>query len=351
MAVRASAVDAISVAKPVEEALEDVACGELVHHFGPPVAPRIGLDQHAIDRRGGKTLVPEGDRQGRQPREISRKGPRGLGPRTLGAVHVEWQAENQAHRSVLPDQAQQPRRVGGKLAAPDGFERRRRIAHTVRHRDADGLGAEVEAEQLAAVGEGCQRGVVRHGISLAVGPAGGKESMKLTWFGGTALRVYVGGEIVVVDPDTATATVDRGELRAGADRIVGLAGDAATPVIDPALWRPPVVRQIETAPRVAIASIGPSALLIAAAGEPPLVILGAAEPPRFGRWADGAVVVLTSARPSLVAEATVLLDIARPRLIALAVDEPTLDLAIAELSEHLDGAGLVSLEPGLALEV
>ena len=61
--------------------------------------------------------------------------------------------------------------------------------------------------------------------------------------------------------------------------------------------------------------------------------------------------VLTSAGEGLVAEATVLLDVARPQLIALAADEQTLDLAIAELGEHLDGTGLVSLEPGLALEV
>ena len=95
----------------------------------------------------------------------------------------------------------------------------------------------------------------------------------------------------------------------------------------------------------------PASSLLYAVALPPLVILGSAEPPRFGRWADGAVVVLTSGREGLIAEATVLLDVARPRLMALAVDEQTLDTAIEELSEHLDGAGLVSLEPGLALEV
>jgi uncharacterized protein YdiU (UPF0061 family) len=98
-------------------------------------------------------------------------------------------------------------------------------------------------------------------------------------------------------------------------------------------------------------AIGASALLIAAAGEAPLIVLGRGDPPRFGRWADGAVVVLTSVRDSFIAEATVLLDVARPRLIALAADEQSLDTAVAELSEHLDGAGLVSLEPGLAIEV
>ena len=175
--------------------------------------------------------------------------------------------------------------------------------------------------------------------------------MKLTWFGGTTLRVYLGGEIVVVDAERAPAGVDRGELLAGANRVVALAGDAAVRSIDPAAWRPTPVRPMDEQPPAEVLSIGASALLIAAAGEPPLVILGSAEPPRFGRWVDGAVVVLTSGRESFVAEASVLLDVARPRLVALAADEQTLDLAIEELSEHLDGAGLVSLEPGLALEV
>lgn len=176
--------------------------------------------------------------------------------------------------------------------------------------------------------------------------------MKLTWFGGTALRVYVGGEIVVIDPDAAPAGVDRGELLGGVDRVVHLAGDPGVPAIDPADWRPkPAQRSIDPAPPLEVLGIGPAAMLVAAAGEPPLVVLGSGTPPRFGRWADGAVVVLTSGRDSLVAEATVLLDVARPLLIALAADEQKLDTAIEELSEHLQGVGLVSLEPGLAVEV
>jgi hypothetical protein len=173
--------------------------------------------------------------------------------------------------------------------------------------------------------------------------------MKLTWFGGTALRVYLGGEIVVVDADGAAAGVDHGELLAGANHVVVL---GKVPEINPVFWRNrPAARAIEDQPPLEIHGIGPAALLISAAGEPPLVVLGAGELPRFGRWSDGAVVVLCSARESLVADVTVLLDVSRPRLVALAVDEQTLDTAVEELSEHLDGAGLVSLEPGLALEV
>lgn len=176
--------------------------------------------------------------------------------------------------------------------------------------------------------------------------------MKLTWFGGTTLRIYVGGEIVVVNADAAPDSVDRGELLAGADRAVRLAADPAVPAIDPASWRPKAApRAIDASLPVEVLRIEPSSLLIAAAGEPQIVILGTGDPPRYGRWTDGAVVVLTSGRESFVAEATVLLDVARPRLIALAADEQQLDQAIEELSEHLNGVGLVSLEPGLALEV
>ncbi len=175
--------------------------------------------------------------------------------------------------------------------------------------------------------------------------------MKLTWFGGTALRIYLGGEIVVVDPQAAPPEVDRNELLAGANRRVGLTGDLAVPRIDPSRWRPTPPRGIDGPPPLEVLRIGPAALLIASSGEPPLVILGRGELPRFGRWADGAVIVVTSVDESLVSEATALLDVARPRLLALAADEEALDTAVAELAEHLDGASLVSLEPGLALEV
>lgn len=178
--------------------------------------------------------------------------------------------------------------------------------------------------------------------------------MKLTWFGGTTLRVYLGGAILVVDPHGAPKSVDRTELLAGAGHVVSLGDDSKVPLIDPTHWRPrPPVRAVDDTGAVDIdlLRLAPHTLLAAAAGEPPLVILGAGDAPRFGRWADGAVIVLTSAREALVAEATVLLDVARPRLVALALDEDRLDAAIAAIAEHLGGAGLVSLEPGLALEV
>lgn len=173
--------------------------------------------------------------------------------------------------------------------------------------------------------------------------------MQLTWFGGTTFRINIGGEIVVVDAGSATLPVNSTELQSGADHRVRL-GEG--PPVDPVGWRPrPAPRATDPAPPLEILCIGPAATLIAAAGEPPLVILGSGALPRFGRWADGAVVVMTSDRTSLVAEVTALLDVARLRLVAMAGEDAALDHAITALAEHLDGAGLAALEAGLALEV
>lgn len=181
--------------------------------------------------------------------------------------------------------------------------------------------------------------------------------MKLTWFAHTAMRIHIGGRILVADAEAAPDFVDRTELVSGADRLFALASETpGLAPLDPASWRPrPPRRAIEEAApgedAVRLFSIGRRSVLVDAIGEPPLVLIAGSEPPRFGRWAGDAVVVLFGDGEGLVATGTVLLDIARPRLVALAADEQHIDTAVAELREHLDGAALVSLEPGLALEV
>jgi hypothetical protein len=179
--------------------------------------------------------------------------------------------------------------------------------------------------------------------------------MKLTWFAETTIRIHIGGEIFVADPGLAPAGVDRWELLSGANRTFGLAiDDPALAVIDAAVWRPRrVSRPIDDAapPPVDILRIAAGSVLIDAVGEPPLVLLAGSEAPFFGRWADDAAIVLFGAAESLVALGTVLLDVSPPRLLALAADEEALDLSIEVLREHVAGTGIVSLEPGLALEV
>ena len=109
-------------------------------------------------------------------------------------------------------------------------------------------------------------------------------------------------------------------------------------------------RLMEEVPAAEVARLE-RALLIAAAGEPALVIVGDGALPRFGRWAESAVIVLTSASDGLVAEVAALLEVAQPRLVALAMGSQMLDRVVDQIAGHLGGTGLTSLEPGLAVEV
>jgi hypothetical protein len=179
--------------------------------------------------------------------------------------------------------------------------------------------------------------------------------MKLTWFGETAIRIYIGGQIFIVDPQLAPDRVDRAELVAGADRVLRLAeADENLASFDPAEWRPRkaprAIDEDQGPPPVHAYRIGGGAMLIDAVGEPALVLVGG-EAPSFGRWADGAVVVLFGGGEAMGALAEGLLAAARPKLVALAADEAAVDFVVAALKENLDGTGLVSLEAGLALEV
>jgi hypothetical protein len=168
--------------------------------------------------------------------------------------------------------------------------------------------------------------------------------MKLTWFG---------GRIVVIDPATAPESVDRQELVAGADRVLLLASNNARPV-DPDRWRPTVARPLEPEPELEVLTIGPSTLVISAPGEPPLLVADVVELPHLGRWVDGAVFVLFGERGVRLAETIVALDLARPKLLALAASEQVVDELFTKLVERHDDPNvpnLSSLEPGLALEV
>lgn len=180
--------------------------------------------------------------------------------------------------------------------------------------------------------------------------------MKLTWFAGTTIRIHIGGEILVADPDHAPDFVDRHELVSGADRVFALAGDSANlPLLDPARWRPRTGRKAldesDQHAEVLLHRIGEGAVLVDAPGELPLVLAAGSRQPPFGRWADGAVVVLFDNCNAMVTNGILLLDVARPRLIALAAAEQVLESAVTALRGHLEGAALVSLEPGLAIEV
>lgn len=173
--------------------------------------------------------------------------------------------------------------------------------------------------------------------------------MKITWFGRSALRIHLGGQVVVIDAEEADADVDQGEIRSGADHVVGLGGPH--PRVDGKTWKPrPAQRLLEAGEATRIVDIwspGEEALLIDPDEDMPLLVLGGPVP-ELGRWVERAVVLMVG--PGLAERAETLIDGAAPKLIALAASEDAVDAAIGAIRDRLDGTGLVALEPGLAVE-
>lgn len=177
--------------------------------------------------------------------------------------------------------------------------------------------------------------------------------MKLTWFGGTTIRIHIGGAILVVDVDGAPDGIDRAELVSGADMVIAGFG-AGLQVVDSVSWKPRKPMRLldegDDLPKVDVFSVGRGSVLVDAIGEAPLVLLAENSPP-LGRWADNAVITLFGDGGRLTALGAVVLAATPPRLLALAGTEAAVDVAIPALAQQLDGTGLVSLEAGLAVEI
>lgn len=168
--------------------------------------------------------------------------------------------------------------------------------------------------------------------------------MKLTWFGGTTIRIHIGGSIFVCDPRPIDGT-DEAELVSGADHVFGLEDDVAP--IDLAAWLPARGASLLDGPRAPELHVQASRRLavIAADGEAPLV-LAASAPERAGHWARDAVVLAFTTAVAVAA-----LAIFAPRLLLLAMPPEELDRAFETLPSQLRGTSLLALEHGLALEI
>ena len=144
--------------QPVQRALQDEDRGMLVDHLGASGAADVHADQFALDGSGREPLVPQRDGEAGEVGKIAGKGAGRLRARPLAAVHVDGQAEHEADRIAFARDRQQPRRIGLEGLALDGLDAGREPAIGIGHGDADGLGAEIEADQGAAFGP------VRHGF-------------------------------------------------------------------------------------------------------------------------------------------------------------------------------------------
>lgn len=178
--------------------------------------------------------------------------------------------------------------------------------------------------------------------------------MKITWFAGQTVRIHIGGQIVVTEPRSFLAGVDGEELLAGADRRIELDNQALAP-LDTKNWRKRrpqrLIDEADTGPGLDVWRLGERCVMIEAPEEPQVIICDVRHGQDWGRWADGSVVMLCGPVGNCAVEGRGLLDMARPRLIALACPDEQPGDAIEALRPLLAGAALLVLEAGLAVEV
>lgn len=177
--------------------------------------------------------------------------------------------------------------------------------------------------------------------------------MKITWFAAMTFRIQIAGRIVVTAPEGAPEGIDAAELVSGAQRVVAGANDVAA--FDPALWRPRrrgrLIDDEDETEAASLFRFGTKGLVADSVDEGVLVIAGAGEGLHWARWADNAVVILSGTGKAGIDSGLALLEVARPKLIALAVTDGEIDQAFDALAPRLGDASLIVLEPGLAVEV
>ena len=155
--------------QPVQRALQDEDRGMLVDHLGAAGAGDVHADQFALDGRGRQPLVPQRDGKAGEVGEIAGKGAGRLRARPLAAVHVDGQSEHEADRVAFARYRQQPRRVGLERLAVERFDAGRQPAVGIGDGDADGLGAEIEADRAPRSGQ-CVTASIRGRMGAGMAP-------------------------------------------------------------------------------------------------------------------------------------------------------------------------------------
>ncbi|MAN77975.1 hypothetical protein OF122_09725 [Pelagibacterium flavum] len=178
--------------------------------------------------------------------------------------------------------------------------------------------------------------------------------MKITWFANMTFRIQIGGRIIVTYVEGAPEGIDRTELIAGAQTVIS-AQSPDLAQFDPLAWRPRrrtrLIDQEAGDEGLDLYRLGARGLVAYSVDEGLLVLEDAGAGAQWSRFADNGVIVLAGSGAQCAAHGTALLDIDRPRLIALAVDDGEIDAAFETLAPKLGQTGLIVLEPRLAVEV
>lgn len=175
--------------------------------------------------------------------------------------------------------------------------------------------------------------------------------MKITWFGGSTFRLYVGGKIIVTDAGRAPDNADPHEIAAAADHRIDLSdGSVEYPYLEPETWSRPRHTLLDEPEEeiLALYTLSGEGIFVDEPTEGPLIVAPAGLT-AWGRFADNAVVVLFGRADALIAGATALFVAARPRVLMFAVTagEPP---ALSDLAKSAGQCAIQVLEPGLAIE-
>src|SRR5579883_994036 len=138
---------------PIQQSLENVRRRYLVDDLGAALPREVALDHAALDRGGGETLVPEGERQVCMREQVLRHLPDALRARSLAAVEADRQSRDDAADIVALDLGEEALHVAAELAAADRVEWRRDHPGGIGERHADRLGADIEAQEALAPGD------------------------------------------------------------------------------------------------------------------------------------------------------------------------------------------------------
>lgn len=176
--------------------------------------------------------------------------------------------------------------------------------------------------------------------------------MKITWFGGSTFRIYVGGKIFVTDHDRAPEGVDPHEVSAAADHKIDLSdGIVEFPYLDVENWKKRRPQRLLDMPEEMIAAlytIEGEALFIDEPQEGPVIVAPAGQT-AWGHFADNAVVVLYGNSSAILEGAQSLLIAARPKLITIATSGIS-DTQMSALGSVCGECALQILEQGFAIE-
>lgn len=176
--------------------------------------------------------------------------------------------------------------------------------------------------------------------------------MRITWFGGSTFRLYIGGKIFVTDVEKVSGGTDPHEVAAAADHRIDLSdGIVEFPYLEVETWRKKRPLRMIDEPEEQIAAlytIEGEALFIDEPQEGPVIVAPGGET-AWGHFADGAVVVLFGTAKGVEDGATSLLKAGRPKLIAIAADGFS-EKEMGRLAAVCGDCALQVLEKGLAVE-